>query len=150
MSRYDKRYGSTREMRAENLANNIPPPGIKMPRTGTFGRLFRATFTEKYRYVEDIRSLSEAEKRERTYFVVRSQKWNEIKNGRRYRKYYFVSTYNDRTIFETLYRKEFKLGGCTCKDYSRECKHQKAVKLKYRRSIPRQLAVTRPFLKLKL
>lgn len=147
MSRYDKRYGSTREIRAENLANNIPPPGIKMPRTGTFGRLFRATFTDKYRYVEDIRLLSEAEKRERTYFVVRSQKWNEI--GRR-NVYYFVRTYNDRTMFETLYRKEFKLGGCTCKDYSRECKHQKAVKLKYSRSIPRQLAVTRPFLKLKL
>lgn len=135
---YGQRYGFNRKERANRIANNRPPAGIAKPPVGYVeGPTWSAYFTEKFRYVEDVFQLSKVEMEARTFIIVRSQKWGEIRNGRRYRQYYFITFKNGRTLFDALY-KNFSLESCSCDDTQR-CKHMMAVTKKYVRSPLRRL-----------
>lgn len=136
---YGERYGRDRKERADRMANNRAPANIRLPPIGyiQYGDEWMAYFSEKFRYVEDVFKLSKEEMEDRKFVVVRSQKFGEMRRGRRYKKYYFVRFKKDKNLFESLYG-TFSPISCNCKDTQR-CKHIMAVVKKYARSPLRKL-----------
>lgn len=118
--RYDEIYGSTRKERAHRLATNQPPYYTLAPRTGTYPN--GATFTDNFRYVEDIQDAV------RNYICVRSQKF--CKN---YRKIYNIQVPGGLDILRTgIFH--YRGWTCNCND-THTCKHILAVYEKYRKTL---------------
>ncbi len=128
---YHTRYGVTREIRGEMMANNIVPFGnIVLPEVKHFRGLNTvATFTASTNlYVEDLFDRPNNQIKQmlydRTFIVVRSQKFS---TGRE--KYYFVHLRYPETL-NTINLRHIKryLVECTCMDPISECKHKYAIK----------------------
>lgn len=131
--KYGIKYGQTRTERADRLVQNRPhgvhtninalPRPIISRKYGTPG----AHFTATQRYVEDISKLTNAEKAQRNYIVVRSQKYGD---RLMWRDFYKISLHDNlQTAMKNMTYRKWR---CNCRDTVLKCKHIMAIVQIYR------------------
>jgi len=129
MNSYHRKYGSTRAIRAERMANNIPPVNMDVPPVGNirWGGVINtvAVFDDTHRYVESLftNGRLKANLRGRTFIVVRSQKYSAEN-----RIHYFVHLSYGVRLENVDFRNIGRyLSDCGCQDRRLLCKHKLAI-----------------------
>jgi len=122
---YHSIYGRNRVERAIMMYKNEEPRGYVKPPPGS--RTFRelgitANFTVNSVYVEDFEN---PQMPSRKFIVVRSQKFTVQRP-----RYYFIQILGSFDDLVSSNRPGSYLGFCSCRDYTRRCKHKRAIEYK--------------------